>query len=558
MQKGKGFMKLYLFLSVLSLSIGVIQAQTLKDEEDEWLSFYEEETNYDVTQGENYKRLEGIINGLKKRFEVPASFSCEYLEWSGSERWGVDEWVVAWTNPKAEEYSGEIRITFTEKGQVIQYFTNYYDSEKEGKIKLTQQQAYDKALQYLKEKGGYDLKALKYIDKEQPEEDVKYFAFQYYKDGLPVYDEKVSVGIYTTSGRVVLMNGISPFVGEYKPLGDLLSIEEARVAFVNKMPLEKMYWLSKDESGVYQQVLVYHLENPYKYGIQGIDGSIVMPKFEREYWSDEAGNLKNPMDSLLSSQVGPFLEEDLKLDEAALKKYIKDNHLLTPEEAQSVAAKSFPLINNAFILEKQLTKGEGKTYWNLKLMAYTEAYKGNVESLKKEYETKKLDYRYINVLDVVCEAATGEVMVYDNTNLPRENIQSDSKPTEKQLQEVEALLKKLNSKEWEKAELRSTHGTVGNYSYLQLINGIPVPYYGFSLTYNHEEKEIAYYTKHLYKGKVISASDPLTREELAIMLDLKLYYLIVSKQEAVPVYMYLEPKTNFEMEKVETNSIESE
>lgn len=74
-------------------------------------------------------------------------------------------------------------------------------------------------------------------------------------------------------------------------------------------------------------------------------------------------------------------------------------------------------------------------------MAYTEAYKGNVESLKKEYETNKLDYRYINVLDVVCEAATGEVMVYDNTNLPRENKQSDSKPTEKQLQEAEALLK---------------------------------------------------------------------------------------------------------------------
>lgn len=554
MQKYKGFMKLYLFLSVLSLSIGAIQAQTLKDEEDEWLSFYEEEIKDDVTQREDYKRLENIINKLKKRFEVPASFNCEYLEWSGSERWGVDEWVIAWTNPKAEEYSGEIRITFTEKGQVIQYFTNYYDSEKEGKIKLTQQQAYDKALQYLKEKGGYDLKALKYIDKEQPKEEIKYFEFQYYKDGLPVYDEKVSIGIYTTSGRVVLMNGISPFVGEYKSLDKLLSLKEAGVAFVNKMPLEEMYWLSKDESGAYQQVLVYHLENPYKYGIQAIDGSIVMPKFEREYWTDEAGTLKNPMDSLLSSQVGPFLEEELKLDQAALKKYIKDNHLLTPEEAQSVAAKSFPLINNAFIIEKQLTKGEGKTYWNLKLMAYTEAYKGNVESLKKEYETKKLDYRYINVLDVVCEATTGEVVVYDNSNLPRENIQSDSKPTEKQLQEVEALLKKLNPKDWEKAELRSTHGTVGNYSYLQLINGVPVPYYGFSLTYNHEEKEIAYYTKHLYKGKVISASDPLTREELARMLDLKLYYLIVSKQEAVPVYMYLEPKINFEMEKVETNS----
>ena len=554
MQKSKGFMKLYLFLSVLSLSIGVIQAEALKDEEDEWLSFYEEEIKDDVTQREDYKRLENIINKLKKRFEVPASFNCEYLEWSGSERWGVDEWVIAWTNPKAEEYSGEIRITFTEKGQVIQYFTNYYDSEKEGKIKLTQQQAYDKALQYLKEKGGYDLKALKYIDKEQPKEEIKYFEFQYYKDGLPVYDEKVSIGIYTTSGRVVLMNGISPFVGEYKSLDKLLSLKEAGVAFVNKMPLEEMYWLSKDESGAYQQVLVYHLENPYKYGIQAIDGSIVMPKFEREYWTDEAGTLKNPMDSLLSSQVGPFLEEELKLDQAALKKYIKDNHLLTPEEAQSVAAKSFPLINNAFIIEKQLTKGEGKTYWNLKLMAYTEAYKGNVESLKKEYETKKLDYRYINVLDVVCEATTGEVVVYDNSNLPRENIQSDSKPTEKQLQEVEALLKKLNPKDWEKAELRSTHGTVGNYSYLQLINGVPVPYYGFSLTYNHEEKEIAYYTKHLYKGKVISASDPLTREELARMLDLKLYYLIVSKQEAVPVYMYLEPKINFEMEKVETNS----
>ena len=119
MQKGKGFMKLYLFLSVLSLSIGIIQAEAFKNEENEWLSFYEEETNYDITQGENYKRLEGIINGLKKRFEVPASFRCEYLEWSGSERWGVDEWVIAWINPKAEEYSGEIRITFTEKGQVI-------------------------------------------------------------------------------------------------------------------------------------------------------------------------------------------------------------------------------------------------------------------------------------------------------------------------------------------------------------------------------------------------------------------------------------------------------
>lgn len=557
MQKGKGFMKLYLFLSVLSLSIGVIQAEVLNDEGNEWLSFYEEETNYDVTQGENYKRLEGTINGLKKRFEVPASFRCEYLEWSGSERWGVDEWAIAWTNPKAEEYSGEIRIAFTEKGQVLQYFTNYYDTEREGKIKLTQQQAYDKALQYLKEKGGYDLKTLKYIDKEQPEEEIKYFEFQYYKDGLPVYDEKVSIGIYTTSGRVVLMNGISPFVGEYKPLENLLSIEKARVAFVNKMPLEEMYWLSKDESGAYQQVLVYHLENPYKYGIQAIDGSIVMPKFEREYWTDEVGTLKNPMDSLLSSQVGSFSEEYLQFDEASFKEYIKYDYLLTPEQAQSVAAKSFPLINNAFIIEKQLTKGEGKTYWNLKLMAYTEAYKGNVESLKKEYETNKLDYKYINVLDVVCEAATGEVMVYGNTNLPRENMQSDSKPTEKQLQEVEALLKKLNPKDWEKAELRSTHGTVGNYSYLQLINGIPVPYYGFSLTYNHEEKEIAYYTKHLYKGKVISASDPLTREELARMLDLKLYYLIVSKQQAVPVYMYLEPKTNFEMEKVETNSKEN-
>ena len=119
-----------------------------------------------------------------------------------------------------------------------------------------------------------------------------------------------------------------------------------------------------------------------------------------------------------------------------------------------------------------------------------------------------------------------------------------------QLQEANAVLKKINPKDWEKLELRSMHGTVGNYRYLQLIKGEPVPYYGFSLTYDHDEKEIAYYSKHIYEGKVISASAPLSREMLSRMLDLKLYYVIISKDQAVPVYMYLEPKTNFEVETV--------
>ena len=150
----------------------------------------------------------------------------------------------------------------------------------------------------------------------------------------------------------------------------------------------------------------------------------------------------------------------LYFEGAELNQYIKNHHLLTAEQVKEMTAKSFPIIDNAIITGKYLSEGEGKVYWSLELLAYTQGYKGNKDTLKKEYENKKLDYSNVKVLEVTCNASTGEVMVYANTGLP-------------------------------------------------------------------------YY-----------------KEMLARILNLELYYFIISKDQAVPAHMYLDPKTNFEVETV--------
>ena len=422
-----------------------------------------------------------------------ANFTSSYADWDGMPRW-----QLAWN----EQDKSEVRIAVdANNGRILQY--NAYKNGQESNLaplpKLSEAEALDKAKRFLEKLVPLEFAQCRY----QPGEPLRpylrerdwhlsyHFDFQRYAFNIPFNYNGLRVSVNADTGAIISYN-YTWTEGAVPTPSKIINADEAAAIAEDAGKMELQYYLPYAKRGEpAEPILVYQAPKLNYLCVNAHTGEIYTPNLIAPRL---AGGANMAAKESVADQLSPAEQQEVTLLEG----------LLSQAQAETKARQIFAINKTYTVQEAHLTAN-----WQ-----YPEQRHWNLSFTENEQENRQ------NHISVTLDAETGEVYRY-YTNLPQENIPSAGTLNWEEAEKIAyAYLEQMNSAKAKLVELVQPEPTPEeptekpisySFSYRRLVNGVPFPQNGFTVTvFAGQEPVVTSYSLNWVEAEFPSAQDSLS------------------------------------------------
>ncbi len=404
--------------------------------------------------------------------------------------------------------------------------------------------------------------ALEFITKINPGKDIRFvnskaytYKFAEYKNGIRIFGHDASVVVDKSSGDVYYYNGFGKYECDFETVKTLISKEHAFDVYFDKIGMEAVYLVRRDNSDRWQSVRpVYILNRPENLAIDA--QKPVMREFLMHdynyYYSDDYVNSFYASDNCIDFDTGIFVKsEDIAEDKAVSEKlrnlfyslrngYVLDYSSGTYVFYDDINGKNeIPCIAVDIYPQKNLVYGE-----KLKTLYET----GDFLSLA-DYSTS-LEYIYAKAY----VSSNGRLLGFDS--VISDNYNPLYSKEDKNLSGIPQRVEEFVDRAFGKNEdLRLWDSYKENeyrisYTFARYKNGLRVIGEGVTVTYNAARGDISKCKVNLSTRQFPTVDGIKTSKEMKQFVknevDLNIAYVDFGDAKKIPVYQFDEKQACFD------------
>lgn len=500
-----------------------------------------------IWAGDMDKELTRLIPIIKQKINVPEAlteFRYDLREQNGDSKENI--YTLSWAD---KDYKiGNMQVTVEADGNIISYSKNMYNNGYTILAKVSYNEGLKAAKDFMaKIKVPYTdrLKLEEETDRTQDNQFV--YIFDEYVNGIKVKDRKVGVYVNKQSGEVDFFSGLSTYDGSYGNNTPKLSLEKAKIEYLNKIGISLVYNLNYDyKTKKINSFPVYAINNSEDKVIDALTGEVLVPQRERAIYYDSMNMKKEATMTAADKGAGLTPQEQQVVDEV--------KGLLTKEEAKSAAERFFPKIKDVPITNAGLYKSEydNRYVWSIAMENTDQSNLKDLPATKIKTmiaagDTKGLPPYVLKNISISVDAKTGEVLsyyYYTNSDDQKPKISQDEAKTKS-----EAFLKSIAKEKFSQTKYDPSEEIVRplavedqspyiNFTYKRIVNGIPVNGNGLNVTYDAVNDEVRNYSVSWNELTFKSVSNVISKQKVVDKIGLELMYVSKDKKNKVLAYAH--------------------
>lgn len=217
----------------------------------------------------NDKGLENAIKAVKEKITIPAD--CNKFSYNIYNQDGTVIWNLGWSNEADQKY---INVTIDENNFISGYSSYQYSSNYDKKIpKYSKSQGREIAEKFIKQLNPSLLSEFKAVDNNNYSQDREYnFNYVRQVNGIDYPGNAISISVNNYTGIVSNFNCTYSKNTKFESADKVISLEEAKKAFTEKLGLKLVYNFKSDKDKIVSY-LAYIPKDSNKY-IDAITGEV--------------------------------------------------------------------------------------------------------------------------------------------------------------------------------------------------------------------------------------------------------------------------------------------
>jgi len=466
---------------------------------------------------EGNKGLERAIKTAKEKFPIPDDYKFDY---NVSTEGGKNIWYLSWSSK--DGFGRQISVRVDENGTILsynRYDPNDYPSQKKFP-NVSKQEAKAIAENFIRKVNPKAAENIRYMENNQnyAYEYEYYFNFIRLVDGVPFYDNNITISVNNETGEVrnyyYQWDDTLVFPGVDKAI----TLEQAQNAYKEKLGLRLAYSYIADGDSLKVYPAYTPKYNNNSFAIDALTGErIKVSGYYGAYYDMEAQKSMNAANGAAEAEL---TAEELKAVEEVSK-------LLTIQQAEKIARNSKVLgLTNEFKLSySYLSRGWPHKEDFIWYLSFAKESSGN-------------DYRYVG-LDL--DARSGEIKSF-YIGTPYEEGKTAKYDVEASRKAVENFLKEFNPDKFSQVEYDDSFASEYipysgeerpreySFNYIRNVNGVPFPGNGISVTYDAVNGKVIRYNLSWFNAEFPAVDNVISldaaHEKLFNTVGLELQYKI--------------------------------
>lgn len=479
------------------------------------------------------KELENAIKIAKSKFAVPEDYIfSSSISTSGTKK----VYYLNWRSPDTTN-STRINVSVDENGMILNYnkYTPYDYTRTKKLPTLSRQEAKAKADAHIEKIAPGLLRELEYIESTSSSIQETSYYFRYYRvaNGVPFYNDGVYIAVNRDNGDLQDYSRSWTDGLKFPSAANPITVKEAEAAYVKSLGLRLIYRFSENDGAIKAFPVYVPVYDNNNYAIDAMTGEV--RRLSGNYYvtfADDAGMVSFNQKAAVAEAAG-----EIRLSPEELEAVAEAGKLISKEEAEKVArAAKFLDLSDEFKVD----------YF----------YLGTNWPDKNDYSwqlqfTRPADDEtgYITYISVTVNAKTGEITSF-YISTPDAGSLKPKKDITVAKAEADAFLKEYYPEYFKQLEYNKqddenriyANDTRFYLSYSRLVDKVPFPDNGVSITYDNLTGEITSFNLNWFNSISFPGVDNAIGLEAAAgslfkNVGLKLEYKIESEEKAQDTYV---------------------